>query len=151
MAWTSAAWWWLGAHGGAGVSTLQGWIPGGADAYRWWPDPAYGGPVVVVLVCRTHAGGLARARDAVRQWAARRVPGGLQLGGVVAIADGPGRLPRPQAEALQLLSGVVPRMWRVPWIEELRAVTPPAVLMRPPAAGRLAADLSVLLPSSVRA
>lgn len=106
---------------------------------------------MIVLVCRTHAGGLARARDAARQWAAKRVPGGLQLGGVVAIADGAGRLPRPQAEALQLLSGVVPQVWQVPWIEELRAVSPPAVLMRPPAVGRLATDLSVLLPASPHA
>lgn len=32
--WTRAGWWWLGAHGGTGVTTLHQLIPGGADA-RW--------------------------------------------------------------------------------------------------------------------
>lgn len=145
---TAAAWWWLGVHGGAGVSTLAFFLPGGAQAHRCWPDPAHGGPRVVVLVCRTHLSGLARARDAARQWAAADVPAGLLLGGAVAVADAPGRLTRPQSEALRLLSGVVPRLWTVPWTEELRVVETPAELPPPhrvpPAVARLGADLETL-------
>jgi hypothetical protein len=60
---SSARFWWLGVHGGAGVSTLTQLIPGGADAFRRWPAPAvHGGPPGVVLVCRTHARGMLAAR-----------------------------------------------------------------------------------------
>ena len=140
----AAGWWWLGAHGGAGVSTLAAFLPGGAHAHRCWPDPAHGGPRAVVLVCRTHLAGLDRARDAARQWAAADVPAGLLLGGAVAVADAPGRLTRPQSEALRLLSGVVPRLWAVPWIEDLRATADPGLLPVPPALVRLGADLETL-------
>lgn len=141
--WTDARWWWLGVHGGAGVTTVREWIPGGADAHRLWPDPAFGGPGVVVLVCRAHVAGLARARDAAHQWAARQVPDGLLLGGLVIVADAPGRGSRAQTEASRLLAGAVPRLWRVPWVEQLRALTATEA-GRPPALGQLAADLAVL-------
>jgi hypothetical protein len=140
---TSADWWWLGVHGGAGVSTLSAFLAGGADAYRRWPDPAHGGPRAVVLVCRTHRAGLDRARDAARQWASSDVPAGLLLGGAVAVADAPGRLPRPQSEVLHLLAGIVPRLWTVPWIEDLRAADP-GELAVPPSLVRVGADLATL-------
>lgn len=141
--WTDARWWWLGAHGGAGVTTVRDWIPGGADAHRWWPDPVYGGPGLVVLVCRAHSAGLARARDAARQWAARQVPEGLLLGGLVVVADGPGPGSRAQLEASRFVAGMVPQVWRVPWIGQLRALTA-ADTGCPPALEQLAADLAVL-------
>jgi hypothetical protein len=140
----ASSWWWLGVHGGAGVSTLAAFVPGGAQAHRCWPDPAHGGPRAVVLVCRTQVTGLERARDAARQWAASDVPAGLLLGGAVAVADAPGRLTRPQSEALRLLSGVVPRLWTVPWIEDLRAVDDPGRLPMPPNLVRLRNDLETL-------
>ena len=148
---STAAWWWLGVHGGAGVSTLSAFLPGGADAHRYWPDPAYGGPRAVVLVCRTHVAGLERARDAARQWASAAVPGGLLLGGAVAVADAPGRLTRSQSEALRLLVGAVPRLWAVPWLEDLRAVADPGRLPVPPALVRLGTDLEALRPRPTRA
>ena len=140
----TAAWWWLGVHGGSGVSTLAAFLPGGADAQRYWPDPAHGGPRAVVLVCRTHLVGLERARDAARQWASADVPAGLLLGGAVAVADAPGRLTRSQSEALRLLAGVVPRLWAVPWIEDLRAVAVPGRTPVPPALVKLGSDLEGL-------
>jgi hypothetical protein len=140
----TAGWWWLGVHGGAGVSTLAALVPGGAHAHRLWPDPAHAGPRVVVLVCRAHLAGLEQARDAARQWASADVPAGLLLGGAVAVADAPGRITRPQAEALRLLTGAVPRLWTVPWIEDLRAVRGPAGLPLPPAMVRLRAELDTL-------
>jgi hypothetical protein len=139
-----ASWWWLGVHGGAGVTTLAQFVAGGADAHRCWPDPARGGPRVVVLVCRTYRAGLERALDSARQWAASDVPAGLLLGGAVALADAPGRLTRSQSEALRLLAGVVPRLWTVPWIEDLRAVEQPGRLPVPPALVRLGLDLEAL-------
>jgi hypothetical protein len=142
----AASWWWLGVHGGAGVSTLAAFLPGGAQAHRRWPDPAHGGPRAVVLVCRTSLAGLERARDAARQWAASDVPAGLLLGGAVAVADAPGRLPRPQAEALRLLSGAVPRLWTVPWIDDLRSTADAGRLPVPHVLARIGADLESLRP-----
>lgn len=143
---TGAGWWWLGVHGGAGVTTLRVLVPGGLDAGRGWPDPAAGGPAAVVLVCRTHVVGLGGARDAVRQWAAGATAEGVLLAGLVAVADGPGRPARPQLELLRLLRGVVPRLWRVPWVEALRAV-PAAELGLHPALAALADELAGLRPA----
>jgi hypothetical protein len=143
-----AGWWWLGVHGGAGVSSLAEFLPGGADAERCWPDPAFGGPRAVILVCRTHVGGLRRARDAAQQWASADVPGGLLLAGAVAVADAPGKLARPQAEELRLLEGAVPQLWTVPWLEELRLIGDPSGLPLPPCLVRISLDLESLRPAA---
>lgn len=139
-----SGWWWLGVHGGSGVNSLMRFLPGGTDAHRWWPDPAFGGPRAVVLVCRTHLSGLERARDAATQWAAADVPAGLLLAGAVAVADAPGRLDRPAAEALRMLEAVVPRLWSVPWLDDLRCLAPGQSLPLPPALLALRSDLTVL-------
>jgi hypothetical protein len=135
-------------HGGSGVSSLARFLPGGADAHRWWPDPAFGGPNAVVLVCRTHLCGLERARDAATQWASGDVPDGLLLAGVVTVADAPDRLGRSQTEALRMLEGIVPRLWTVPWLDELRCLPPGASLPLPPALLALRADLQALRSSA---
>jgi hypothetical protein len=140
-----AGWWWLGVHGGAGVNTLVSFLPGGLDAYRRWPAPQlHAGPGAVILVCRTHAYGLARARDAMSQWQVGDVPEGLLLAGLVAVADAPGKLPRRQAEVLRLLAGAVPRLWTVPWLDELRMAEEPEELPLPPPLVRLSLDLEAL-------
>lgn len=116
---TNPPWWWVGCHGGAGVSTLANAVPGGRETGAAWPIPADGNTSQVVLVARTNAPGLARAQAAARQWAAGRVPG-VTLLGLVAVADAPGRLPRQLAELLRLVAGGVPKAWFVPWIDALR-------------------------------
>lgn len=112
-------WWWVGCHGGAGISTLAGLVPGGRESGKAWPVPADGNTSRVVLVARTNARGLATAQAAARQWAAGRVPG-VTLLGLVAVADAPGRLPRQLSELLRLVAGGVPKVWFVPWIDALR-------------------------------
>ncbi|MFE6808595.1 DUF6668 family protein [Streptomyces sp. NPDC057681] len=115
---------WLGCHGGAGVTTLQQTVPGGVDAGRVWPGPpATGGRQPVVLVCRSHASGLMAAQQAAVQWASGQVPH-IDLLGLVAVADAPGRLPRPLRDALRLVSGGVPRAWHLPWVEAWRQGAP---------------------------
>lgn len=141
-----AGWWWLGVHGGSGVNSLMRFLPGGADSHRWWPDPAFGGPQAVILVCRTHLSGLERAREAATQWAADDVPAGLLLAGAVAVADAPGRLDRAAAEALRLLEGAVPRLWSVPWLDDLRCLAPGQSLPLPPALLALRSDLATFRP-----
>jgi hypothetical protein len=65
----------------------------------------------------------------------------VQLLGLVAVADAPGRLPRPLRDLLRLVSGGVPRMWEMPWVESWRLGDPPTPSTLPPAYAQLAADL----------
>lgn len=106
----------LGAHGGAGESTLAAWL-GAQECGHAWPDP----PVArarVLLVARTHAGGLAAARQASRQWAAGQVP--VELIGLVLIGDAPGRLPKVLRAQVRQVAGAVPRTWTIPFLPALR-------------------------------
>ncbi|MFE2331460.1 DUF6668 family protein [Streptomyces coelicoflavus] len=103
---------WVGAHGGAGVSTLAA-VYGGQDCGRAWPGPA--DPASVLLVARTHAAGLAAAARTVEDFRRGRTPAGLGLHAVVLVADAPGRLPRPLARSVGLLESAV-EVHRVPWV-----------------------------------
>ncbi|HSA50717.1 MAG TPA: DUF6668 family protein [Yinghuangia sp.] len=137
-------WWWVGCHGGAGVGTLDVLMPGGADGGRGWPVASDGGPTRVVLVARANANGLRAAQLACRQWASGSVPTVVLLG-LAAVADAPGRPPKPLADLLTLVAGGFPHVWTVPWIESLRLgeVPPPARLPKPVL--RMRADLTRVL------
>lgn len=124
----------VGAHGGAGETTIASWTGGAAADRRWpvsatWSTPGNhprpdGRPVDVVLVARTHARGLTAARDVLIQWAAGRLTAN-QLRGLVLIPDAPGRLPPQLAEQARLIAGGAPRAWLLPWLDELRLSTDP--------------------------
>ncbi len=108
--------WWVGAHGGAGESTLEQLLEGSRAAGHAWPiSPPHAAPARVLLVARTNAHGLRAAQLAAIEWASGQVP--IQLEGLVLIADAPGRLPRPLKDFAQLVSGGVPVTWRLPWME----------------------------------
>ncbi|MFB6551355.1 DUF6668 family protein [Streptomyces sp. NPDC056405] len=107
---------WVGAHGGAGVSTLAA-VYGGRDCGRGWPGP--GDPSSVLLVARTHAAGLAAVHRAVAAFRHGQAPAGLGLDSVVLVADAPGRLPRPLAQRVKLLEAAVD-VHRVPWVPAWR-------------------------------
>jgi hypothetical protein len=140
----SNPWWWLGCHGGAGVSTIDMLVSGGTDANRGWPIPTEGtGQARVILIARTHASGLTAAQNAVRQWAAGGAPGVVLLG-LVAVADAPGRLAKPLRHLLQLVSGGFPRVWLIPWVEPWRLGEPPSSTGVPREVEKLAVDLSSL-------
>ena len=112
----SAALWVVGAHGGAGESTLAGLAPGWAAASHAWPDaPA---PPWCLLTARTSTSGLLAAQASLRQWAAGDTP--VRLAGLVLLADAPGTLPRPLRDLAQLIAGGAPRCWLLPWIERWR-------------------------------
>jgi hypothetical protein len=138
--------WWLGCHGGAGVSTLATWIPGGLDAVRAWPDPRIGGPAPLVLVARDSVHGLRAALCAVRQWAAHDVPP-IELVGTVVIAATPASTLYPiQTDLLEHLRAAIGTVWRIPWIDELPVAVPSDLRAVPPAIGALVADLATLVP-----
>jgi hypothetical protein len=112
----------VGAHGGAGESTLAALDPGWAAGGQAWPEPAAGATVPVIVVCRTHGAGLNAARLAAQQWASGAVPS-VDLLGLAAIDDAPGRLPKPLRDLLKVAAGGYPRLWRIPWSEAWRTGT----------------------------
>jgi hypothetical protein len=142
-------WCFVGCHGGAGATTVTLAVPGGADAGRYWPLPQHPDICRVVLVTRAHASGLRAAQMAARQWACGALPT-VQLLGLAVVADAPGRRPKPLRELLELVSGGVPRVWELPWVEALRLGDPPGQIPLPAAFSAMAADLHHLVTGGPR-
>jgi len=128
----------LGAHGGAGVSSLlrAGLDEVAVDAGRRWPMAG-----AVVLVARTSVCGLEWARDLARQHASGSA-GGAELLGLVLVPDAPGRLPARITGLRDLVTGAFARTWRLPWLEEWRLATATEVLPSHPAVQHLTAELA---------
>ena len=142
--------WWLGAHGGAGESTLEELFTGSRAAEHSWPlTAAERPPARVVLVARTHARGLVAAQSAIREWASGDAP--VLLLGLVLIADAPGRLPRGLRRLAELVAGGVPTVWSLPWIEAWRVGEPPAPHNAPKVVRQLLEDLQGLTEAAVSA
>lgn len=142
-----AALWWVGSHGGAGESTLEKLVPGSLSTDHSWPEPAspdWPQPAKVVLVARTHAAGLRSAQLAATEWASGTV-GGIELLGLVLIADAPGRLPRPLKDLVKITTGGVPRTWHIPWVESWRLSEPENVGSCPKYVRSVIAEVTSLL------
>lgn len=110
---SAAGLWLVGAHGGAGTSTVAR-VLGVAESGTRWPVTDQG-LVRAWVVARTHRAGTAAAQRAAVQWAGGGVPG-VDLAGVVWVADAPGRLPRTLRQAVGLVSGAFPSSVTVPWV-----------------------------------
>lgn len=109
--------WVVGAHGGAGESTVASLADGWRAAEHTWPAMPGSN---VVLTARTNSYGLMCARDALTQWASGSTPD-VNLLGLVLIEDAPGRsLPRTLRDLEKLVVGGAPRHWRIPWCEPWR-------------------------------
>lgn len=134
--------WVVGAHGGAGESSLAALEPAWAAAEHTWPFTA-DQATCVVLAARTSAAGLRAAQNAATHWAAG-LGVEVRLLGLVLIADAPGRLPRPLREYARVVAGGVPRTWHLPWIEGWRLGEPPDRASAPREVRRLAEDLMSL-------
>lgn len=120
----TVALWWVGAHGGAGESTLEQLLEGSRAMGHAWPRAEAGESELpnVILVARTSAHGLRSAQLAATEWASGEVA--VNLHGLVLIADAPGRLPKPLKDFAQVVAGGVPRVWRLPWVEDWRQGEP---------------------------
>ncbi|MFJ6655729.1 hypothetical protein ACIQNG_05100 [Streptomyces sp. NPDC091377] len=92
---------------------------GGVDVGARWPDPARGEPRRVVLVGRTHAGGLRSVSRALAALEEGHAPRGLDLLCVVLVADAPGLLPLALLRRIRVIRSVA-RVHRVPWIPAWR-------------------------------
>ncbi|MFD5638109.1 hypothetical protein ACFWJM_28725 [Streptomyces sp. NPDC127077] len=109
---------WVKAHGGSGATSLVE-LFGGVEVGARWPDPARGEPRRVVLVGRTSARGLRSVSQALGALNDGDAPQGLELLGVVLVADAPGRLPLGLLRRIRVLRSVS-RVHRVPWIPAWR-------------------------------
>jgi len=116
-----AALWWVGAHGGAGESTLAQLFDGSRPAGHAWPV-SESAPASVIVVARTSHAGLRSAQLALTEWASRTVP--VNLLGLVTVADAPGRLPKPLRDFSQIVAGGAPHAWHIPWMEPWRLGQP---------------------------
>lgn len=117
--------WVVGAHGGAGESSLAELDERWAAAGHAWPTPVEpGDPCVCVLVARTNVRGLTAAQAALIQWAASDLAAETTLLGLVLIADAPGRLPSPLQDLAAHVRGGAPRTWELPWLEDWRLGEP---------------------------
>ena len=132
----------MGAHGGAGVSSLLRAglaAAGGVDGQRRWPTAGQ-----VLLVARTCTAGLERARDLAREHASGLAGPHTELIGLVLVADAPGRLPTRIGALADLTSGGFARCWQVPWLTEWRLAAATEPLPVHPEVARLSADLHAL-------
>jgi len=136
--------WWLGAHGGAGESSLAALVPEWPAAGHGWPRTPGVKASRVVITARSNMRGLRAAQLAAMQWASGLVPH-AQVVGLVIVADAPGRLPRALRDFAQLVGGGFPRTWSVPWIEPWRLGETPDLSTAPRDVRRLVDDLSALL------
>ena len=130
----TAALWFVGAHGGAGESTLARFRPDWAEAqHRWITN--HSGVTRCLLIARSNVTGLLAAQAALTQWSTRSPDAGWDCVGLVLLADAPGQLPKPLRDLAQLVAGGAPRSWRLPWVEDWRT-DPDAGLRAAPRAVR---------------
>jgi hypothetical protein len=129
----------MGAHGGAGESTLSALLEGAVGTDHAWPvrqdddgQERGGQEDVVLLVCRSNAAGLRAAQLAAIEYGSGALPGALA--GLVVMADAPGRLPKALTDQLRLVAGAVPHLWQMPWVEGWRLTETPDPASLPPAA-----------------
>jgi hypothetical protein len=136
--------WWVGVHGGAGESTLERIFRGTRASGHRWPVAAAPARPLVVLVARTDARGLRAVQSAMRDWQSRKLR--LQLLGLVLMADAPTRLPRAVRDLQRVVSGGVPHVWTLPWVESWRAGEVPSRANAPRETERLLEDLRCAVP-----
>lgn len=136
--------WWLGVHGGAGESTLSAAVPGSRSAGHAWPIATDGSRPDVILVARSNANGLEAAQRAATEWASGSVPT-VRLLGLVIIADSRGKLPKPLRDLAQVVSGGVPQVWQIPWVEAWRLGEPVNLDSSPKEVRALATSVTALI------
>lgn len=112
--------WWVGAHGGAGETSLERLLTGSRAADHAWPispDPTQ--PAPTILIARTSYTGLTAAQRALRDWGSGSVFADLL--GLVLIADAPGKLPKELRALVDLIDGAAPGAgWLLPWQADWR-------------------------------
>lgn len=113
--------WVVGAHGGAGESTIAAMDDGWSAAEHAWPSLEGGAPAVCLLVARTHVSGLLAAQRALTQWASSSAGPSAQCVGLLLLADRPEKkTPKAITDLISHVAGGAPRLWRIDWVEDWR-------------------------------
>lgn len=113
--------WVVGAHGGAGESTIAAMDDRWAAAEHAWPSLEGGAPAVCLLVARTHVSGLLAAQRALTQWASSSAGPSAQCIGLLLLADrAEKKTPQAITDLISHVAGGAPRLWRLGWVEEWR-------------------------------
>ncbi len=109
--------WCVGAHGGAGCSTIAGLMSPVGDGGVAWPIAPAGEQARVLLVARESYTGLSAARRALTEWVGGRVP--VALEGLLLISAQPGGTPKELRELSELVrSQANSAVWRLGWQRE---------------------------------
>ena len=107
----------VGLHGGAGVTTLAQLL-GDRVAVDAGTKVPLGSTPKVLLLARTHAAGLAAVQRAGQVWASGQLSD-VQLLGLVLVDDAP-RMSKAQLSACRQVMRILPRTWRIGWVEPWR-------------------------------
>ncbi|AXY49329.1 hypothetical protein [Rhodococcus ruber] len=107
--------WLLGAHGGAGVSTLTQYWDFADDAQHQWPcgDAREVESPYVVVVCRETVQGLSSAHDLILEH--RHQGLACELLGLVTVANAAGPLPKDVRQLRSIVTGAVAAHWAIGW------------------------------------
>ncbi|MRH92958.1 hypothetical protein GFY24_37020 [Nocardia sp. SYP-A9097] len=109
----------LGAHGGAGTSTLTRWWAHAADSGLAWPASTRTTQRVVVAA-RDCIPGLTAAADRLREWHAGLAPAGISILGLVVTPARPGRVPAAVRRYRRIVEDLVDgAIWSIDWHDEL--------------------------------
>lgn len=108
----------VGAHGGAGTSTVARWWAPAADCGQSWP----GSPEttqLVVVAARLCLPGLIACAERLREWHVGTAPDGVDIVGVVLTAARPGRIPAPVRRYRAVIEDLTGVVWEIGWHDEL--------------------------------
>lgn len=108
----------LGAHGGAGTSTLAQWWAPAADAGPAWPANART-TQRVVIAARLCIPGLTAAAERLREWHAGLTPAGVTVLGVVLTAARPGKAPAAVRRYRGIVAALAECMYDISWHDDL--------------------------------
>ncbi|MGQ4618977.1 DUF6668 family protein [Nocardia sp. R7R-8] len=108
----------LGAHGGAGTSTLARWWAPAADTGLAWPaSPAT--TQLVIVAARLCMPGLTAAAERLREWHAGLAPDGVQVIGLVLTAARPGKPPAVVRRYRDVVADLAEHVYQIGWHDEL--------------------------------
>lgn len=116
------AFWFVGAHGGAGCTTLASLVAPGGDAGQQWP--IFDEHPLCVVVARATVLGLERAHQVLLQ--GLREVENVTILGVVVVNDVPGKLPIEIKHKLEILAPLA-RIWHVDYLPNIRLLMPEAL------------------------
>ena len=118
----SPAFWFVGAHGGAGCTTLAALIAPAGDAGQQWP--IFDDHPLCVVVARATVLGLERAHQVLLQ--GLREVEQVTILGVLVVNDAPGKLPTEIKHKLEILSPLA-KIWYVDYLPNVRLLMPEAL------------------------